>query len=586
MNIGDILFKANEMMDKNFIRLHSENNVKEAFDRMIEFGKEEVIITDDGDSILGIFTMKDFISVQRDKSILWEECPLRNFEKNVVTIEASMTAHEARDIMIKNKIGRLPVTADNKVVGVVTANIIRDKYYLKLSELFDLQTEIMDNLHESVSTCDENGIVNFWNKSSERLYNVKSQEILGRYVGEIFPNALAIKVLKEGVSIENIYHEPVKGKMVNMSTIPIRNSEGKIIAVVSTDRDVTEVVSLSNQLETEKEKVKLLNEAYQNEVASKYNFYSIIGKNKKIIDAMALMQKIAPTSVSVLITGESGTGKEVFARALHEASGRKGNFVPVNCSAIPYELFESELFGYIEGAFTGAIKKGKIGKFELANNGTIFLDEIGDMPIDMQVKLLRVLQDGVINRLGSEKEVNTNARIIAATNRNLKDFMKEKKFRSDLFYRLAVVQIELPPLRERKEDIRDFINSFIKTISTQESIDITSIDEGIYPILANYKWEGNIRELKNIIQRMVVLSNGSKITVQDIPEYIMESGQVALEEKKEDYDLERTVAEMERKKIKEALKVTMGNKKEAAKLLNIKRSTLYYKINQYGLSDE
>jgi transcriptional regulator with PAS, ATPase and Fis domain len=294
-------------------------------------------------------------------------------------------------------------------------------------------------------------------------------------------------------------------------------------------------------------------------------------------------QKVAPTSTSVMITGKSGTGKEVFARSIHEASGRKGNFVAINCSAIPESLFESELFGYVEGAFTGAIKKGRAGKFELANNGTLFLDEIGDMPMDMQVKLLRVLQDGVIYRLGSEKPINTNARILAATNKDLMKLIEEGKFREDLYYRLAVVQIKLPTLHERKEDVRDLAKLFLDQMSSEEGIKIKSVDERVFKVLTSYRWDGNIRELRNVIQRMVVLSSGGRITVESIPEYISDIVGEGEDKTVDDYDLEGIVENLERKTIREVMQLADGNKQKAAKMLKIKRSTLYYKLEKYGI---
>jgi len=500
--------------------------------------------------------------------------------------------------MIDSGIGRLPVIENNRIKGVITSNNIRDTFYLKIDEMFDLQNNIIDNLHEAVCICSDKGIVSYWNKSSELLYGVKAENIVGQYIGVFFPNALIMKTLKDGKRRDNAENEPVKGKFVVLSTVPIYNNKGKLVAVVSTDRDVTEVVMLSKQLEKEKRKVELLQIAYKKEIAANYNFSSIIGKNKKIIEAIAMSQKVAQSSASILITGESGTGKEVFARSIHEASGRVGNFVAVNCSAIPEHLIESEVFGYVEGAFTGAIRKGKIGKFEFANNGTLFLDEIGDMPMEMQVKFLRVLQDGIVYRLGSEKGVVTDTRIIAATNRNLNDLMKEKKFRDDLYYRFAVVQIELPPLRERKEDIKELIDLFISQISNKENIDITIIDEKIYPLLVNCKWEGNIRELKNVIQRMIVLSTEGEITLDSLPEYIRgneeEGNEVisyrndseVLEQEQNKYDLAKIVETIEKNTIEEVLLSVRGNKKKAAKILNLKRSTLYYKLNQYGLLEK
>ncbi|WP_242852179.1 sigma 54-interacting transcriptional regulator [Clostridium carboxidivorans] len=449
--------------------------------------------------------------------------------------------------------------------------------------MFNLLNNVFDNLHEGVCICDEKGIVKYWNRSSEKLYNVPAEKIMNKHLGEFFPKALNLKVLNTGKRIDNVFHEPVEGKLVILSAVPIYNSKGRIIASVSTDRDITDAMNLTKQLEYEKKKVEFLEKAYKNEIASKYNFSSIIGKNKKIIDAIAIAQKVAHTSTSVLITGKSGTGKEVFAKSIHEASGRTGNFVAINCSAIPGNLLESELFGYVEGAFTGAIKKGKIGKFEFANGGTLFLDEIGDMPVEMQVKMLRVLQDGVIYRLGSEKAINTDARIIAATNKDLKKLILEDKFREDLFYRLAVVQIQLPPLKDRKEDVKDLANLFFEQVSAQEGIKITNIDDKVYKILTNYKWDGNIRELKNVVQRMVVLSNNGKINTESIPEYIIESVSPEEDLGEDEFDLERIVENVEKRTIKEVMKMVKGNKQHAAKVLNIKRSTLYYKLGKYNI---
>ncbi|GFR34849.1 sigma 54-interacting transcriptional regulator [Thermobrachium celere] len=304
-------------------------------------------------------------------------------------------------------------------------------------------------------------------------------------------------------------------------------------------------------------------------------------KVKKILDAISIARRVASSNASVLIMGESGTGKEVFAKAIHQASGREGNFVAINCSAIPENLLESELFGYVEGAFTGALKKGKIGKFEFANNGTIFLDEIGDMPLNMQAKLLRVLQDGVVYRLGDEKPIKINARVIAATNKNLNEMIKKGLFRDDLYYRLSVVNIYLPPLRERKEDIRELCNLFFDMYAKEENKDIEYIDEKVYDIFENYIWEGNVRELKNVVQRMVVLSQNGRITTDLVPEYIRES--VKDELIIDEFDLQKMIEKVERDTIRRALELSNGNKKKAAELLKIKRSTLYYKIEQYGL---
>ncbi len=575
--------KVSDIMNKDFIVLNLGHTLEYALNKMMKFYKDEVIIEDENGQLLGIFTRKDFGKLMDIQPFSLKDSIKDYISSKVITISAKTSVRNARNLMLQHNIGRLPVVENDKVIGVLTSNNIRDKFYLSIDHMYVLQNNIIDNMHEAVCISDAKGIVNYWNKSSEKLYNIKAKDIIGRYIGEIFPNAMITKVLKHGRYVQNMKHEPVKGKLVILSVVPIYNSNGELITIVSTDRDITEVVNLSEQLTYEKKKVELLKDAYQREIATNYNFSSITGKNKKIMEIIAICQKVASTTASILITGESGTGKEVFAKAIHEASGRQGPFVAVNCSSIPVQLLESELFGYIEGAFTGASKKGKIGKFELANNGTLFLDEIGDMPFEMQAKLLRVLQDGMICRLGGEKEIITNTRIIAATNKNLKELIKQNLFREDLFYRISVVQLELPPLRERKEDIKELINLFINQVSKKENIDINLVEENIYKTLINYKWEGNIRELRNVIQKMVILSNDGVISEESIPQYMRDYSVKDFENSEGSYDLRTSIEKLEKRMIMEAMNLAGGNKQKAAQTLNIKRSTLYYKLAQYNL---
>lgn len=590
MNIGNLIYKVQDIMNVNYKQVLYSDTVGQVSNIMVSQNLDEVIIVNEKNELMGIFTRKDLSKISTEKKEIQEEKIINYAIGNVVTIEPYRLARDARDIMISNNIGRLPVIEKDKIIGIVTNNNLRDSFYVKVDEIFELQSNILDNIHEAVCICDTNGRVIYWNKSSEKLYKVKAEDIVGLKVTEHFNNPLIPKVLKEGKAIENIRHEPMTGKSVILSVIPIYNHKKQMVAVVSTDRDITEVVALSKKLENANAKVEMLSNAYNKEIANNYSFPYIEGKSKKIIETINLCQKVAPSSASVLITGESGTGKEVFAKAIHEASGREGQFVAINCSAIPENLLESELFGYVEGAFTGATKKGKTGMFEFANNGTLFLDEIGDMPFGMQSKLLRVLQDGVIYKLGSEKPIYTNARIIAATNKDLKKLIEECAFRNDLFYRLAIVQVELPPLRERREDIKDLIDLFITQASKNEKIEIKKIDSKIYDILSSYKWDGNIRELKNVIQRMVLLSSGDCISVDNIPQYILnyKENQCFTDENinsEDKYNLEKTVKTLECKIIREVMDITGGNKAKAAEILKIKRSTLYYKLKQYNMLD-
>ncbi|MHC1720212.1 MAG: sigma-54 dependent transcriptional regulator PrdR [Clostridiaceae bacterium] len=583
LTIDETIFKIKDFMTTTeFIKVQAEKTIREVEDIMVREYKEEVLVVDKNDKLIGIFTKKDLANI-KSQNVSFDEPVINHTVEEMIYIDANNSAKSIMDMMVKKEIGRLPVVQDGNIVGIVTSENIKDSYYRKLEELFYLQSNIMDKLHEGICIVDNEGIVNYWNPSSEELYGVKAEEILHHYLGDFFQNAMALQVLKTGKRVDSVLHEPNEGKFVILSAVPIYNTQGKIIAAVSTDRDVTEVMKLSKELENEKSKVEYLQTEYQKEIASKYMFSTIIGKNKKIIEAISMARKVAPTSTSVLITGKSGTGKEVFARSIHEASGRSGSFVAINCSAIPVNLFESELFGYVEGAFTGAIKKGRAGKFELANNGTLFLDEIGDMPMDMQAKLLRVLQDGVIYRLGSEKPINTNARIISATHKDLMKLIEEERFREDLYYRLAVVQMRLPALSERREDVRDLAELFLDQMFSEEGIAVKSVDEKVYSILTSYRWDGNIRELKNVIQRMVVLSTDGRITVDSIPEYIIDG--IGIDEDNPDmgFDLEKMIEKLEKKTIREVLRTVEGNKQKAAKILKIKRSTLYYKLEKYGI---
>lgn len=446
---------------------------------------------------------------------------------------------------------------------------------------------ILGNLHEAVCVINTSGIVTFWNSSSERLYGINAEEIVGFHIEKFFPNALLLKVLREKKTFENIKHKPKDESDIILSATPLIYN-GELIGAVSTDRNFNEITNLYMQLEREKTTVEILKQQIEEITQDKYYFGKIIGKSKALIDAMVIAKQVAKADASVLITGESGTGKEVFSRAIHQESHRKGNFIPVNCSAIPSNLLESELFGYVEGAFTGAYKKGRPGKFELANGGTLFLDEIGDMPLMMQAKLLRVLQDGIITRVGGGEPIKVDARIIAATNKDLQQLMEEGQFREDLYYRLNVVSILIPPLRERKEDIPELINDFILEFAEKNNREGMNISPDAMKILSNYHWKGNIRELKNTIERLVILSKNNTIEIEDLPIEIVNSTSNTSfmgMDISNNFDLKKSVDEYEKSIILEALLTTKGNKVQAAELLKIKRSTLYYKLNLYNLTE-
>ncbi|MBD8081062.1 sigma-54-dependent transcriptional regulator [Chryseobacterium caseinilyticum] len=314
----------------------------------------------------------------------------------------------------------------------------------------------------------------------------------------------------------------------------------------------------------------------------KQSFDSIIGKSSTITGVVESARKVANTDATVLLTGETGTGKEVFAQAIHHASKRnKNNFIAINCSAFGKDLLENELFGHKAGAFTGALKDSK-GIFEEANQGTVFLDEIGEMPLDLQAKLLRVLESGEFLKVGDNKPIKTNVRIVAATNRDLESEIEKGNFREDLYYRINIFQIKLPSLRERTEDIELLVRFFLKSFSLKTGKNITSISPDYLKALKNHPWKGNIRELRNVIERSVILTDSSELDVDSLPLDIsisndQNSSQIKIMSA-------FSMASAEKMQIQKVLNHTKGNKAEAARLLEIGIATLYRKVEEYKIS--
>jgi len=333
--------------------------------------------------------------------------------------------------------------------------------------------------------------------------------------------------------------------------------------------------------------LKRENENLKNQLKRKYKFENIIGDSEKMHRIFETIEKVADTDSTILILGESGTGKELIAKAIHYNSYRReGPFVPVNCAAIPSELLESELFGHEKGAFTNAIRT-RIGRFELANGGTVFLDEIGDMSPNLQSKLLRVLQERQFERIGGVKTVKVDIRIIAATHQDLKVTVQEGKFRQDLYYRLNVIPMQVPPLRERKADIPLLAHHFLNYFNKSKKRRIQGIDSEAMNHLLEYHWPGNVRELENIIERIVILTNNDTITVQDLPEKIQtlspDDHQLLFEIPEEGISLDHAINEFEKKLILQALNRTGWIKNKAAQLLNLNRTTLIEKIKRQNL---
>ncbi len=322
-------------------------------------------------------------------------------------------------------------------------------------------------------------------------------------------------------------------------------------------------------------------ESLSAQLNKKYSFSGIIGQSRSITDAIDLATKVAPTDTTVLLTGETGTGKEVFANAIHQGSPRKNeNFVAVNCSAFSHDLLESEMFGHMAGAFTGALKD-KPGLFEEANKGTIFLDEVGELPFDLQAKLLRVLENGEFIKIGSNKATKVDVRVVAATNRDFQKEIEAGRFREDLFYRLSTFKIQLPPLRERSKDIEALALHFLSIFSKKTNKNIITISKEALHILKAHQWPGNIRELKNILERSVILENSGVLTPDSLPAEL----RIQASSQQPTGTLSAfSMASVEKLHIQKVLNYTGGNKAETARLLNIGVATLYRKMDEYQLT--
>jgi PAS domain S-box-containing protein len=433
---------------------------------------------------------------------------------------------------------------------------------------------IFNSIADGVFTTDGEGRITFFNKAAEEITGFVSEEAIGRYCYEIFradvcqSRCVLKEVLKTEKEIINltvtILNKDGKRIPISISAAVLRDEKGEVIGGVETFRDLSVIEQLKKEL------------------SEKYTFGDIVSKNHFIHDLFDILPNIAGSESTVLIQGASGTGKELFAKAIHDQSPRKHRpFIKVNCGALPDTLLESELFGYEKGAFTDA-KKDKPGRFALANGGTIFLDEVGDMSPSLQVKLLRVLQEKEYEPLGSTSPKKTDVRIIAATNKDLSKLVSEGKFRDDLYYRLNVVKIDLPPLSQRREDIPLLIDTFVRKFNAKTGKKILGVSDKALRLLLRYDYPGNVRELENIIEHAFVLCGGDRIDIDNLPREIA-GGQMepaSSSPVKEAGPFQQAEAEV----IEKALKKYGGDRSKTANELGIGRTTLWRKIRKYGIA--
>ena len=451
----------------------------------------------------------------------------------------------------------------------------------------------MDTVTEGVVIIDTDSRIIYVNDAYTKILRVKKEQVQCKRMAEIEPDALILHTLKD---YQPRLHQCVeiksRGKKVTVNITPVFQ-ENKFIGAVSVFKDITDISLARQELITTRNLSQSIFKSAAGENSKLPAAYSyIIGQDPQFIRCLKMAEIVAPTDAPVLIEGESGAGKEVFVNAVRVCSGgRKQPFISMNCSAIPDTLIESELFGYTSGSFTGAIKGGKAGKFELANGGTIFLDEIGEMPLFMQSKLLRVLQSGEIQKIGSDKIQKVDVRVIAATNRNLQKMVEAGTFREDLYFRLNTFKIVIPPLRKRGNDILLLANFFLKKFADKYHKKL-SLSSDTCQVLRSGSWFGNVRQLESCIEYAVIVCTETEIQPRHLPEELHRidtvSGAATSEKKRSPVrlqgQLKDEIRDVEKEKILQALQQTKGNKTKAMALLGISRRTFYKKIKMYGIS--
>ena len=441
----------------------------------------------------------------------------------------------------------------------------------------------LDNAYEGLIITDPNGLVLRVNEAYATFLGKTIEELVGRHVTEVVENTRMHIVAQTGKP-EIAQIQKINGHEMICHRIPIFD-QGRVVAVIGKVmfQDVDDLFAMIGRFRKLNKELEFYKSELNKRLGAKYSFANIFGQSQELERVKELGRRVAKSDTTVLLVGESGTGKELFAHAVHVESNRAlGPFIKVNCAAIPESLFESELFGYKEGAFTGAQKKGKKGKFALADKGTIFLDEISELPLLMQVKLLRVLQEREIEPVGAEQPEPVDVRIVAASNRDLAELVQEGLFRHDLYYRLNVVMLRIPPLRERQQDIVLLTEKILKQLEKETGIPVEGVDRETEALFMAYSWPGNVRELRNVLEQTLYLKSGNVITRQDIPRAMIKSaeGSSSPEQLR---SLKSQLAQVEEALIRRAIQDTKGDKLAAAAQLGVSKSSLYAKIEQYEI---
>jgi PAS domain S-box-containing protein len=486
---------------------------------------------------------------------------------------------------------RSPILKGNKIIGAVA--IFQDITQVEaiatqLEEVKSLKSTLesaLESFFENIVIVDKKGYIKMMNRSYGEYLGVDHREVVGKHVTEVIDNTRMHIVAATGKA-EIAEIQRIRDKDSVVTRIPIIK-DGEVIGAVgkSLFKDPKDLKIMARQINTLQHQLEYYKEELRKVQGGKFTFDSIIGKSEKMEWLKTVAMRAAKGNSTVLILGESGTGKELFAHAIHNASGRvHGPMIKINCAAVPENLLESELFGYDDGAFTGARRGGKPGKFELANSGTIFLDEIGDMTLAMQAKLLRVLQEREIERVGGTKPLKVDVRVIAATNRDLEAMIERGEFRQDLYYRLNIISLQIPPLRERRDDIPLLCTTLLKKINNQTPHWVEGVAPEAMDYLMEYAWPGNVRELENILERAVNLMDEEPLIMPEhLPPALKKQHKIK-ESDEAGKHLAGIMGDTEKQAIYRALEAAGGNKSRAAQLLGIHRSGFYQKLKKYGMT--
>ena len=533
--------------------------INNAAEEMLRVNSDNII----GKYVLNVFPYGELLSVMNNGEIQLDK---KEGEFIVTRKAITQNGEVIGAFEIFNRIQQNNLLMDSRDKDVTYQNIL---------------STVFDTVNECIVVVDKNGIITMMSNEYKEFINCQNPE--GKHVTEVIENTKLHIVARTGEKEFGEIQEVDGHKIISMR-IPIEN-DGKIVGAIGKImfKDLSNFKILSNKLRNYEKDTENCKNELSTEGKAIYTFDNIIGGSDKNRKVMNLAIRVAKIDSNVLITGESGTGKELFAHSIHNASSRSLKpFVKINCGAIPAELFESEMFGYEEGAFTGAKRTGKKGKFEYADGGTILLDEIGDMPMNMQVKLLRVIQEKELVRVGGNSVIKVDIRIISSTNKSLEQLIKDGKFREDLYYRLDVMNLKLPSLRERIEDIEELSNELRIKICKKYNIYSERISSEAIDCLKSYSWPGNIRELENVIERAInLLDDDVCIMPQHLPEKII-NGKIKKYSLENNY-LKDVVETIEKDLIMECIRKTGGNKKEAAKILGLSRAGLYKKLNRYNI---